>query len=88
MTEYKGDGFTQFAAPAWQAYWGIGFGMSVPDVPSPKLTVPGVLDVNCTPSGAVPEVGEAVSVGCVEPLVTVIVAVPSVSFDESRSVAV
>jgi hypothetical protein len=61
-----GVGFTQFEfTPSAHKYIGIAFAMSIPDVPSPKLTIPSVLDVNVTVSGAAPDVGEAVNVAVV-----------------------
>lgn len=61
--EYEGVGLTQFEfAPNAHIYIGIAFWLSIPDVPSPKLTVPNVFDVNVTVSGTAPEVGVAVNV--------------------------
>jgi hypothetical protein len=56
-----GVGFSQLEfMPIAQTYIGMASGLSVPEVPSPKLTVPEVMDVNRTESGAAPEVGVAV----------------------------
>jgi hypothetical protein len=61
--EYEGVGLTQFEfAPNAHIYIGIALGLSIPDVPSPKLTMPSMLDVNTTVRGAAPVVGVAVKV--------------------------
>jgi hypothetical protein len=57
-------GFTQFELPTFVAhrYCGMGFGLSVADVPSPKLKLSPTFEVKFTVSGAWPDVGLALKV--------------------------